>query len=73
MPIKITVKDDEPLETVLKRFKRICEKEGIRKAVRHYSYYEKPSDRRRRKAKERLRNLRKQLKKRERKQKERRR
>ena len=63
MPIKITVRDDENLETVLKRFKRICEKEGIRKAVRHYSFYEKPSDRRRRKAKERIRNLRKALKK----------
>ncbi|GIW71137.1 MAG: hypothetical protein KatS3mg102_0679 [Planctomycetota bacterium] len=62
MTIKITVRDDEPLEAVLKRFKRICDKEGIKKALRQYSYYEKPSERRRRKEKERLRNLRKQLK-----------
>jgi ribosomal protein S21 len=33
LSIKITVRDDEPLEIVLKRFKRICEKEGIRKAA----------------------------------------
>ncbi len=58
--IKISVREDEPLESVLKRFKRICDKEGIKKALKQYSYYEKPSDRRRRKEKERLRNIRKQ-------------
>lgn len=63
LPIKVSVKDGEPLDKVLKRFKRICDKEGIRKAVRHYSHYEKPSDKRRRKAKERIRRLRKQIKK----------
>ncbi|RME73980.1 MAG: 30S ribosomal protein S21 [Planctomycetota bacterium] len=62
MTIKITVRDNDSLETVLKRFKRICDKEGIKKALRQYSYYEKPSERRRRKQKERLRNIRKQLK-----------
>lgn len=60
--IKISVREDEPLESVLKRFKRICDKEGIKKALKQYSYYEKPSDRRRRKEKERLRNIRKQMK-----------
>lgn len=62
MVIKISVREDEPLESVLKRFKRICDKEGIKKALKQYSYYEKPSDRRRRKEKERLRNIRKQSK-----------
>lgn len=58
--IKISVRDDESLESVLKRFKRICDKEGIKKALKQYSYYEKPSDKRRRKEKERIRNIRKQ-------------
>ena len=62
MAIKITVREDEALEGVLKRFKRICDKEGIKKSLKQYSYYEKPSDRRRRKEKERIRNIRKQLK-----------
>ena len=62
LAIKISVREDEPLESVLKRFKRICDKEGIKKALKQYSYYEKPSDRRRRKEKERLRNIRKQTK-----------
>src|SRR5262245_19696179 len=42
--IKISVREDESLESVLKRFKRICDKEGIKKALKQYSYYEKPSD-----------------------------
>jgi len=58
--IKISVREDESLESVLKRFKRICDKEGIKKALKQYSYYEKPSDKRRRKEKERIRNIRKQ-------------
>lgn len=62
MAIKITVRDDEALEGVLKRFKRICDKEGIKKSLKQYSYYEKPSDKRRRKQKERIRNIRKQMK-----------
>lgn len=62
MAIKITVREDDSLEVVLKRFKRICDKEGIKKALKQYTYYEKPSDRRRRKQKERLRAVRKQLK-----------
>jgi len=49
--IKISVREDESLESVLKRFKRICDKEGIKKALKQYSYYEKPSERRRRKEK----------------------
>ena len=60
--IKITIREDDSIEGVLKRFKRICDKEGIKKSLKQYSYYEKPSDRRRREAKERLRSIRKQMK-----------
>jgi len=33
---------------MLKRFKKLCEKEGLTKEIKRNSYYEKPSERRRR-------------------------
>ena len=33
---------------MLKRFKKLCEKEGLNKEIKKNSYYEKPSERRRR-------------------------
>ena len=33
---------------MLKRFKKLCEKEGLNKEIKRHSYYEKPSERRRR-------------------------
>lgn len=38
----------ESLEKLLKRFKKKCEKEGLIKDMKRSSYYEKPSERRRR-------------------------
>lgn len=43
----------------MKRFKRICEREGLIKTMRKGEYYEKPSERRRRKMRQRLNQLRK--------------
>ena len=57
MPISITVREHDNLERVLKRFNRLCQREGLQKAVKRYSYYEKPSEKRRRKIKERMRNI----------------
>ncbi len=57
--IRVAVHTSEPLEKTLKRFKRLCEREGIRKALKRKSYYEKPSERRRREQRERLRSVRK--------------
>lgn len=57
--IKITVGKDEPIEKALKRFKRLCEKAGIRKEVRARRYYEKPSEIRRRAIRKAERNKRK--------------
>ena len=34
---------------MLKRFKKLCEKEGLVKDIKRNSYYEKPSERMRRK------------------------
>jgi small subunit ribosomal protein S21 len=59
--IKVTVRHGEPPERLLQRFKRICAKEGIFKEVKKRRFYEKPSDRRRRRAKEAVREAKKAL------------
>lgn len=47
--IKVSGSGTEPLEKILKRFKKKCEKEGLIRDIKRSSYYEKPSERRRRK------------------------
>jgi len=47
--IKVSGSGNEPLEKILKRFKKKCEKEGLIKDIKRSSYYEKPSERKRRK------------------------
>ena len=42
--VKATVRDGEPFERALKRFKKKWEKSGILKEVRSRSYYLKPSE-----------------------------
>ena len=49
--IKVRAKDNEPAETMIRRFKRLCEKEGIAREIKRTTFYEKPSEKRRRKAK----------------------
>ena len=46
--LKIKARTNESIEQMLKRFKKMCEKEGITKEMKRVSYYEKPSERRRR-------------------------
>ena len=46
---KVRVKTDEPFEKALRRFKKKCNKEGIMQRLKEIKYYEKPSERRRRK------------------------
>jgi small subunit ribosomal protein S21 len=48
--IKVKARGNESAEQMLKRFKKLCEKEGLTKDVKRNSYYEKPSERRRRRA-----------------------
>ncbi len=45
----VRVKENEPFEVALKRFKKQCEKAGILSEIRRREYYEKPSVRRKRK------------------------
>jgi len=46
--IRIRSRGNESIEQMLKRFKKLCEKEGLIKDIKRTSYYEKPSERRRR-------------------------
>jgi len=46
--IKVKARNNESVQQMLRRFKKLCEKEGLTKAVKRNTYYEKPSDRRRR-------------------------
>ncbi|MBN1846588.1 MAG: 30S ribosomal protein S21 [Sedimentisphaerales bacterium] len=46
--IKIKARSGESIQQMMKRFKKMCEKEGLIKDIKRQSYYEKPSERRRR-------------------------
>ena len=48
MAIRIKARAGESAEQMLRRFKKLCEKEGLTKDVKKHAYYEKPSERRRR-------------------------
>ena len=48
MAIRIKARAGESVEQTLRRFKKLCEKEGLTKDVKRKQYYEKPSERRRR-------------------------
>lgn len=49
MPV-VRLKEHEPFEIALRRFKRICEKSGVLSEVRRREFYEKPTSVRKRKA-----------------------
>ncbi len=53
--ITIIVREDESIDSALMRFNKICAKAGIIKEVRARSYYEKPSEKKRRINKKRQR------------------
>ena len=44
------IRENEPFDTALRRFKRSCEKANILSEVRKREYYEKPTTVRKRKA-----------------------
>ena len=47
---EVRVKDNETLDSALKRFKRNCAKSGVLSELRRREHYESPSVRRRKKA-----------------------
>jgi small subunit ribosomal protein S21 len=46
----VRVKDNEPFEMALRRFRRSCEKAGVFSEMRRREHYEKPTEIRKRKA-----------------------
>jgi small subunit ribosomal protein S21 len=46
----VKIRENEPFEYALRRFKRSCEKAGILAETRRREYYEKPTQERKRKA-----------------------
>ncbi|MCD6335981.1 MAG: 30S ribosomal protein S21 [Candidatus Latescibacteria bacterium] len=45
----VIVRDNEPFEKALRRFKKTCEKAGVMSDLRKHQHFEKPSERRKRK------------------------
>lgn len=45
----VRVRDNEPFEVALRRFKRTCEKAGVLTDLRKKEFFEKPSQERKRK------------------------
>ncbi len=45
----VRVRDNEPFDVALRRFKRSCEKAGVLSEIRRREYYEKPTAERKRK------------------------
>lgn len=48
MAIRVKARSGESVEQMLRRFKKLCEKEGLTKDIKRREFYEKPSERRRR-------------------------
>ena len=46
--IKVKSRAGESVQQMMKRFKKMCEKEGLIKDIKRQSYYEKPSEQKRR-------------------------
>jgi len=49
--IKVKLRSNETAEQMMRRFKKMCEKEGLTKEIKRLAYYEKPSEKRRRRRK----------------------
>jgi small subunit ribosomal protein S21 len=50
MAIKVKARGGETVEQMVRRFKKLCEKDGLTKEVKRRQYYEKPSEIKRRAA-----------------------
>jgi small subunit ribosomal protein S21 len=55
--IRVKVRGNESVEQMVRRFKKLCEKEGLTRDIKRRSYYEKPSERRRRKTRKSMKRI----------------
>lgn len=52
--VKVKARSSESVDQLLRRFKKACEKEGLTRALKRVSFYEKPSITRNRKKRQAL-------------------
>ena len=57
MPIRIKARGGESAEQMLRRFKKLCEKEGLTKDMKRRAYYEKPSEKKQRALRKSLKRI----------------
>lgn len=55
--IRVKARANESVEQMVRRFKKLCEKEGLNRDIKRNSYYEKPSERRRRKHRKAIKRI----------------
>lgn len=53
----IKLRENEPIEAALKRFKRECDRDGIIQEIKRREHFESPSMKRKRKAQEARRKM----------------
>ncbi|MCF6157172.1 MAG: 30S ribosomal protein S21 [wastewater metagenome] len=54
---KIQITNAENIRDALRRFKKMCDKEGIINQSKRIAYFEKPSEKRRREESRRIKNI----------------
>ncbi|MEM1109358.1 MAG: 30S ribosomal protein S21 [Planctomycetota bacterium] len=57
MAIRIKARSGESAEQLMRRFKKLCEKEGLTKDIKKRAYYEKPSERKQRAARKTVKRV----------------
>ncbi len=60
--IRVKARLNESLEQLLRRFKKISEKEGLVREIKRTGFFEKPREIKRRKERQLIRRLRKEMK-----------
>lgn len=55
--VQVKVRDNEPFERALRRFRHLCQREGILRGLKERRFYQKPSEERRRRMMDARRRL----------------
>ncbi|HTE06010.1 MAG TPA: 30S ribosomal protein S21 [Planctomycetota bacterium] len=58
MVIRVQTRDNEPVDKALRRLRKLCNNEGLTRTTKSKAFFEKPSEQRRREARERLKAIR---------------
>ncbi len=58
MVIRVQTRDNEPVDKALRRLRKLCNNEGLTRTSKSKAFFEKPSEQRRREARERLKAIR---------------